>query len=138
MDTIITTDKVSSLLATIPSLLNVRPHFENIRVFHQHFKQALQSLPCPQSTLHGWKGMVMARELHALLRQTLSACPLIPGPTRSKFAASILRIPVQHPILPLLQGQNRRPLAQHLHVVRVTSCQWSTSKVPASWQSMGA
>jgi hypothetical protein len=24
------------------------------------FERALQRLPCPQSTLHGWKGLVMA------------------------------------------------------------------------------
>ncbi len=48
---------------------NVCPNFENIRVLCRHFEQALQRLPCPQpqSTLHGWKGIVMAWKLYALL-----------------------------------------------------------------------
>jgi hypothetical protein len=80
MDTIITTDEVYSLLVTIPSLLNVRPNFKNIRVLCQHFKQSLQSLPCLQSTLHKWKGMVMVRELYALLMLNHFCLPINPGP----------------------------------------------------------
>jgi hypothetical protein len=80
MNTIIATDEVFSLVATIPSLLNVRPNFKNIRVLCRHFEQALQSLPCPQSTLQGWKDMVMARELYALLMPNHFRLPINPGP----------------------------------------------------------
>jgi hypothetical protein len=80
MDTIITTDEVSSLLATIPSLLNVRLNFEHIRVLCRRFERALQSLPCPQSTLHRWKRMVMARELYALFTPNHFRLPINPGP----------------------------------------------------------
>jgi hypothetical protein len=67
MDAIIVYDEVATLVGVnIPSL-NPHPNFEQIRLLFCHFKQALQHLPCPQSTLHGWKGMVMAKELYAHL-----------------------------------------------------------------------
>jgi hypothetical protein len=80
MDTIITINEVTALLLSLPSLVNIRPNFKNIRVLCQHFKQALQHLSCPQSTLHGWKGMVMAQELYALLTPNLLRLPNNPGP----------------------------------------------------------
>jgi hypothetical protein len=67
------------LLAFLPSLANVCSNFENIRVLCRHFKQALQCLPCPQSTVHGWKGMVMARELYTLLTPNPFCLPQNPG-----------------------------------------------------------
>jgi hypothetical protein len=42
-------------------------NFERICILCHHFKGLLQCLPCPQTTLHGQKGMVMAQELYALL-----------------------------------------------------------------------
>jgi hypothetical protein len=80
MDTIININEVTTLLAFLPSLANVCPNFENIRVLCQHFKRALQHLPCPQSTLHGWKGMMMAQELYALLTPNPFRLPNNPGP----------------------------------------------------------
>ena len=67
MDLTITFDEVTTLVgANLPSL-EPRPTFERIRTLRRHFERALQRLPCPQSTLHGWKGLVMARELYTLL-----------------------------------------------------------------------
>jgi hypothetical protein len=68
MDLTITFDEVTTLVgANLPSL-EPRPTFERIRTLRRHFERALQRLPCrPQSTLHGWKGLVMARELYMLL-----------------------------------------------------------------------
>jgi hypothetical protein len=80
MDTVINIDEVTTLLASLPSLANVCPNFENIRVLRRHFERALQRLPCPQSTLHGWKEMVMARELYALLTPNPFRLPNDPGP----------------------------------------------------------
>jgi hypothetical protein len=60
-------DEVATLVGVNIPLLTPRPNFEQIRVLRRHFEQVMQCLPCPQSTLHGWKGMVMARELYALL-----------------------------------------------------------------------
>jgi hypothetical protein len=88
MDTIITINEVTALLLSIPSLVNVCPKFENIRVLCQHFKQALRLLPCPQSTLHRWKGMVMAQELYALLTPNLFHLPNNPGPN-AEYARAI-------------------------------------------------
>jgi hypothetical protein len=80
MDTLITIDEVTTLLAGLPSLQNVRPSFENIRVIRRFFEKALQRLPCPQSTLHGWKGLVMARPLYALIVTAPFRRPIDPGP----------------------------------------------------------
>jgi hypothetical protein len=67
MDTTITYDEVTTLVGV--NILSFNPHlnFEQIQVLHRHFERALQCLSCQQSTLHRWKGMVMARELYALL-----------------------------------------------------------------------
>ena len=79
MDLTITYDEVATLVGVnIPSL-NLHLNFEQIRVLCCHFEQALQCLPCPQSTLHGWKGMVMARELYALLTPNAFYLPNNPG-----------------------------------------------------------
>ena len=67
MDLSITFDEVTTLVGANLPLLEPRPTFERIRTLRQHFERALQRLPCPQSTLHGWKGLVMARELYTLL-----------------------------------------------------------------------
>jgi hypothetical protein len=56
------------------------PNFESIRLLRCHFEHALQCLPCPQSTLHGWKGLVMAQELYALLTSMPFRMPNDPGP----------------------------------------------------------
>jgi hypothetical protein len=67
MDITITYDEVATLIGiNIPSL-EPPPNFERIRALCHHFERALQCLPCPQSTFHGWKGLIMARELYALL-----------------------------------------------------------------------
>jgi hypothetical protein len=67
MDTTIIYDEVVALFEINIPTLDPRPNFEQIRVLRRHFECALQCLPCPQTTLHGWKGMVMAQELYALL-----------------------------------------------------------------------
>ncbi len=78
MDVTISFDEVTTFLGVIPTL---KPHlnFKCIRVLCRHFKCTLQCLPCPQSTLHGWKGMVMAQELYALLTPTPFRLPTNPG-----------------------------------------------------------
>jgi hypothetical protein len=77
MDVTISFNEVTTLLGVIPTL-EPRPNFEHIRVLRQHFKRTLQRLPCPQSTLHGWKGMMMARELYTLLTPTPFRLPTNP------------------------------------------------------------
>ncbi len=79
MDATITYDEVATLVAVnIPSL-DPSPNFECIHLLCQHFECALQHLPCPQSTLHSWKGMVMAQELYACLMQTAFHLPNNPS-----------------------------------------------------------
>jgi hypothetical protein len=79
MDETITYDKVASLIGiNIPSL-EPRPNFEQIWTLRRHFEHALQHLPFPQSIQHGWKGMVMAQELYALLTTSPFCLPINPG-----------------------------------------------------------
>jgi hypothetical protein len=78
MDVTIAFNEVTTLLRCILTL-EACTNLECIRVLHRHFKQALQCLPCPPSTLHGWKGLVMARELYTLLTKTPFRCPTNPG-----------------------------------------------------------
>jgi hypothetical protein len=63
MGATITYDEVVALIGVDILTLNLHPNFEQIRILRCHFEHALQRLPCPQTTLHRWKGMVMAREL---------------------------------------------------------------------------
>jgi hypothetical protein len=67
MDETITCDEVTTHVGVNILTLEPRPNFEQIRTIRQHFERALQRLLCPQSVQHGWKGMVMARKLCALL-----------------------------------------------------------------------
>jgi hypothetical protein len=101
MDTVITIDEVTTLLTSLPSLANVRPNFKNIRVLCRHFERALQCLPCPQSTLHGWKGMVMSQELYTLLTPNLFHLPNDPGLN----AVYVRRVVVPDPSVPLTQTE---------------------------------
>ncbi len=72
-------DEVATLVGGNILLLNLHPNFKQVRVLCRHFEQALQCLPCPQNTLHRWKGMVMARELYALLTPNAFYLPNNPG-----------------------------------------------------------
>jgi hypothetical protein len=67
MDATITYDEVTTLVGVNILTLEPRPNFEQIWMLRWHFERALQYLPCPQSIQHGWKGMVMACKLYALL-----------------------------------------------------------------------
>ena len=73
-------DEVTTLLIGLSSLQTVCPNFENIRVLRRFFEKALQCLPCPQSTLRGWKGLVMVRPLYALIILAPFRLPTDPGP----------------------------------------------------------
>ena len=66
MDMTITTDKVMTLLRTLPSTDRC-PNAKNIRALRLHIKWALQLLPCPQSIHLGWKGLAMSQGMYALL-----------------------------------------------------------------------
>ncbi len=67
MDATITYDEVAALVGVNILTLEPRPNFKRIWTLHRHFKRSLQCLPCPQSIQHGWRGVVMARKLYALL-----------------------------------------------------------------------
>ena len=66
MDMTITTDKVTTLLGTLPST-DPRPNAENIYALHLHIECALQLLPCPQSVHLGRKGLTMSQGMYTLL-----------------------------------------------------------------------
>ncbi len=81
MDVTITYDEVAALVGVNIPTLEPRPNFERMWMLRWHFERALQCLPCSQSVQHGWKGMVMARELYALLTTQLFRLPTNPGAT---------------------------------------------------------
>jgi hypothetical protein len=96
MDVTITYNEVMALVGVnIPSL-NPRPNLEQIWVLRRHFEHALQCLPCPQSTLLGWKGMVMARELYALLTPTLFYLLNIPGNAAMNVCTALAEQPIDN------------------------------------------
>jgi hypothetical protein len=66
MNSIITYDTVISLLAN-PSNLEPRPNFFNLQALHTHFARALKWILCPQSSINGWSGAVMSREMYVLI-----------------------------------------------------------------------
>ena len=81
MDVTIIYDEVYALVGTnIPSL-DPRPNFERIQKLRRHFENVLQRLPCPQSVQHGWKGMLMAQNMYALLTTLPFRLPISPGDT---------------------------------------------------------
>jgi hypothetical protein len=86
MDATISYDEVAALVGINIPTLEPRPNFERIRTLRRHFERALQRLPCPQSIQHGWKGMVMARELYALLTIHRSVSPPTPERQQHIFA----------------------------------------------------
>jgi hypothetical protein len=79
MDATITYDEVAALVGVNISTLELHPNFEQIWTLRWHFERALQCLLCPQSVQHGWKGMVMAHELYALLTTQPFRLPTNPG-----------------------------------------------------------
>ena len=81
MDATITYDAVHAIVgANVPSL-EPRTNFERIRNLRRHFENALQRLPCPQRVQHGWKGMIMAQNMYALLTATRFCLPSDPSKT---------------------------------------------------------
>jgi hypothetical protein len=82
MDATITYNEVVNLIGVnVRTTNNEHPNFESIQLLHPHFERALQCLPCPQSALHGWKRLVMARELYSLLAPMPFCTPNDPGPS---------------------------------------------------------
>ena len=96
MDVTITYDEVHALVGTnIPSL-EPCPNFERIQKLRRHFENALQHLPCLQSVQHGWKGMVMAPNMYALITATPFHLPLSPGDTPTYVRTSLAGEPVNN------------------------------------------
>ena len=69
MDTVILYNTIKDLVANPPSLGN-RPNFFNLRALCNHFARALKRIPCPQSTVNGWAGMVLSPAMYALIDPT--------------------------------------------------------------------
>jgi hypothetical protein len=80
MDAIIEYDEAVGFLKN-PPLLEPRPNFTNICALQKHIMQALVQLSCPQSTIHGWLGLVMDPATYLLLEGAAFIIPPDPGPT---------------------------------------------------------
>jgi hypothetical protein len=79
MDSLITYDEVAALIANPPSIAP-RPNFTNLRNLRHHLQHALKRLSCPQSNIHGWAGLIMARPMYDLLTTMPFRVPIDPGP----------------------------------------------------------
>jgi hypothetical protein len=66
MDATISYDTIIGLLANPPSL-DPHPNFFNLCALQTHFVWALKKVPCPQSTVNGWAGSVLAPAIYALI-----------------------------------------------------------------------
>ena len=96
MDATITYDEVAALIGVNIPTLEPRPNFERICTLSRHLERALQRLPCPQSVQHGWKGMVMARELYSLLTNIPFRLPTNPGAAAVYIRTTTLGQPVNN------------------------------------------
>jgi hypothetical protein len=96
MDATITYDEVAALVGNNIPTLEPRPNFERICTLRRHFERALQQLPCPQSIQHGWKGMLMACKLYALLTTQLFCLPTNPGATATYVRTQIPGQPINN------------------------------------------
>ena len=96
MDATITYDEVATLVGVNIPTLEPRPNFERIRALRRHLERCLQRLPCPQSVQHGWKGMVMARELYGLITNIPFRLPTNPGAAAVYVRAVVSGQPVNN------------------------------------------
>jgi hypothetical protein len=88
MDHLITYKKAALFLKN-PPLLAPRPDFAGIHALRKHIGTGLKLLVCPQSTIHGWAGLVMDPVMYALLELTAPFVGIInPGnfPVYANFA----------------------------------------------------
>jgi hypothetical protein len=99
MDATITYDEVATLVRVNIPTLEPRPNFERICALRRHLERCLQRLPCPQSVQHGWKGMVMARELYSLLTNIPFRLLTNPGAAAVYVRAIVTRQPVNTALL---------------------------------------
>ncbi len=96
MDVTISYNEVAALVGINIPTLEPCPNFECIHTLRRHFERALQCLPCPQSVQHGWKGMVMARKLYALLTIQPFRLPTNPGGTATYIRSQTPGQPVNN------------------------------------------
>ncbi len=77
------------------------PNFTNMRnLVRHHFQCALQCLSCPQSNIHGWAGLIMARPMYALLTTTQFSVPMDPGHVAIYYLPSVALLDVKgNPVL---------------------------------------
>ena len=110
MDATITYDEFAAFVGINVPMLEPHPNFERIHALHRQLERCLQRLPCPQSVQHGWKGMVMARELYSLLTNVPIHLPTNPGAAAIYVHARVTGQPVDKPHC---RGRNRRRLTPY-------------------------
>jgi hypothetical protein len=69
MDHLITYKEAAGFLKN-PPMLAPRPDFAKIQDLCKHIIVALKQLLCPQSTIHGWSGLVMDPAMYASIKPT--------------------------------------------------------------------
>jgi hypothetical protein len=79
MDSMITYDEVVALVVNLPSIVP-GTNLTHLRILRRHIQGILQCLSCPQSSILGWAGLIMARPMYALLTASPFRLPTDPGP----------------------------------------------------------
>jgi hypothetical protein len=69
MDQVITYKEAAGFLKN-PLTLVPHPDFAKISALRKHIVGALKQLVCPQSTIHGWSGLVIDPTMYALIEST--------------------------------------------------------------------
>jgi hypothetical protein len=101
MDTIISYDEVTALVANLPTI-KPHPNFTNLRNLRRHTQCALMCVSCPQSYILGWAGLIMSRAMYGLITTSPFRIPTDPGPLAIYYPARILIVKTQGD--PVLDG----------------------------------
>jgi hypothetical protein len=88
MDTLITFPEVKEFLKN-PHSLAPCPDFTRLETLRWHMNEAQKQLSCPQSTIHGWVGLVIYPTMYAFTKMIPFSLPHDPGDvtTLSSIAA---------------------------------------------------
>jgi hypothetical protein len=78
MDHLIKYEEVMEFLKNPPSLSSCLD-FAKLRPMQKHMVKVLKQLVCPQSTIHGWSGLVLPPMFYALLKPNPFVAPADPG-----------------------------------------------------------
>ena len=134
MDTIISYDEVTALVANPPTI-KPHPNFTNLRNLRRHTQCALMCVSCPQSYILGWAGLIMSRAMYGLITTSPFRIPTDPGPLAIYYPARIPIVDAQGD--PFLNGLGLLTYQAQPTINRVEQVTINTRFKPAKkyWES---